>query len=87
MSIGLPSGVLSWFNVTLGVAIGGVGTSFRRQALSVLETSTSTAKPMATEGRGIRLIMVKTVGAGANETMVKDVRFDGNAVVASPAIC
>ncbi len=34
MSIGLPSGVLSWFSDTLGVAIGGAGDSFLRQAAS-----------------------------------------------------
>ena len=34
MSIGLPSGALSWLSVTLGVATGGAGASFRRQRAS-----------------------------------------------------
>ena len=38
MSIGLPSGVLSWFSVTLGVATGGAGAFLpAARALSVLD--------------------------------------------------
>src|SRR5947208_410535 len=36
MSIGLPRGALSWLSVTLGVATGGAGTSFRRHAERIL---------------------------------------------------